>query len=117
MLTTGDYQNNLYTLKTIEHLKDDMDKKLPLSKILLIIEFIVMMANKIFFTKDGKPKNKLQLVLSIPAIISFVKELLGMINKNVDKKSNSKIGASTKIDKAIKEATRRVEAYKTKNPK
>ena len=120
MLLKSDYEKNILTLRTIEHIKDDMNLTkggFPLLKIMLILEFIVTMANKIFFKNDGEPKNKFQLILSIPAIVSFVKELLGMINKNVDRKPNARIGSSTAVDKAIKTATRRVKEYKRIDPK
>ena len=57
----------------------------------------------------GKPKSKLQLILSLPAIIKFVAEVINRINGDL-KKPNRVKGISNEqkavdaIDKAVKKA-------------
>lgn len=84
MLDTSDYLKSKQTLRIIHHVKDgDTPNRLSFVKILEILDFILTNINLIMFTRDGKPKSKIQLVGSFFQIIFFLRDLCRMINGNV----------------------------------
>ena len=85
MLTEQDYQTADKSLHIIRHVTDDKaTAKLNFIEILEIIEFVTLAIKTIMFTKDGKPKNKWQLILSIPAIIKFAKAFIARLGKETN---------------------------------
>ena len=95
MLNETDLKESRETLHVIAHLKEGASTKLSFLEILGIFEFILLSIKAIMFTKDGKPKTKIQLLLSFPAIIGFIRDLVRRINKETREKR------ATRIEKAI----------------
>lgn len=95
MLTELDYHESTATRKIIAHVSDAESSNTSLTNILAIIDFILIGVKAIFFTEMGKPKSKLQIALSIPAIIRFISEVVKRINKDVKKPSVRVKGIST----------------------
>ncbi len=108
MLTELDYHESTATRKIIAHVSDAESSNTSLTNILAIIDFILIGVKQIFFTDMGKPKSKLQLVLSLPAIIKFISEVVHRINHDVKKPSVRVKALSNEqkvveaIDKAVK---------------
>lgn len=86
MLEERDYIESRETLHIIEHVKEGAVSKLSLIEILSIFEFVLISIKAIMFTKEGKPKSKLQIALSLPAIIRFIRDLVRRINKETREK-------------------------------
>jgi hypothetical protein len=88
MVTAEDFKESKATLKIIAHVKDadNAPHRLSFVKILEIIDFILTGANRLLFTKDGKPKSKLQLIMSLFDIIMFLRDVIRMINGNLQYK-------------------------------
>lgn len=78
MITSKDYIESKLTLKYIDHAKEG-SRPLPATKVLEIFAFFLTGFNAIFFGANGKPKNLAQLILSIPAIIKFIRDTARMI--------------------------------------
>lgn len=87
MLTELDYHESTATRKIIAHVSDAESSNTSLTNILAIIDFILIGVKAIFFTEMGKPKSKLQIALSLPAIIRFISEVVKRINHDVKKPS------------------------------
>jgi len=107
MLTNKDFKDINRTIGTISNVSDT--QRIPLSTILAIIDFILIGIREIFFDKMGKPKSKMQLVFSLPAIIKFVAEVVKRITGNVNapkrvKAISNEQKAVEAIDKAVKRA-------------
>ena len=103
MLTNKDYNDINRTIGTIAHVSDT--KAIPLSTILAILEFILVGIKEIFFDKMGKPKNTLQLVFSLPAIIKFAASVIKLITGKVKPTERVKaLSNDAKVAKAIDDA-------------
>lgn len=98
--TAKDYTDTKTSLNILRQYSDDL-KEGKILKWLNIIAFAAESIMKIFF-KDGKPKTKLQIALSIPSIIRFASQLIRMINGETLKKGKS---LEQTTDEAIKSAT------------
>lgn len=106
MLQNKDYKDIDRTLSVIAETKDTT--RIPFATILAILDFILIGIKTIFFDKMGKPKNKLQLILSLPAILRFVAEVVKMISTGVKPTNRVKgITNEAKVDEAIKSAVKR----------
>jgi hypothetical protein len=88
MLKESDFTESKKTLNIIAHVKDSdsTPHRLSFVKILEIIDFILTGANRLLFTKDGKPKSKLQLIMSLFDIIMFLRDVIRLINGNLQYK-------------------------------
>ncbi len=112
MLNTEDFKDIRRSQAIIEHLKDGSPNRMNLTKIIQIFEFILTSAAAIMFTKQGKPKNTIQLVGSIFQIVGFVRDLVRMITgeaKKTEPKSDvRKIAGKTvkQIDESVKKSTK-----------
>ena len=109
LLTESHFNDIKTTRGVIAHVTDADSARIPLNSILAVLDFILLGIKTIFFDKMGKPKSKLQLILSLPAIIKFVAEVINRINTDL-KKPNRVKGISNEqkavdaIDKAVKKA-------------
>ena len=79
MLTEKDYKDSQTTLGLIEHVKAE-PSRLSFEKIVDIFEFILVGIQMYFFNSAGKPKSIFQLVIALPAIVKFIKQVLYKIN-------------------------------------
>lgn len=112
MLTELDYHESTATRKIIAHVSDAESSNTSLTTILAIIDFILIGVNTIFFTDMGKPKSKLQLIMSIPAIIKFISEVVRRINKDV-KKPSVRVKALSNEQKAVEAVDKAVKSIKS----
>lgn len=80
--------------------KDGELRRLAFNDVLTILDFVVAGIHAIMFTSNGKFKSALQLILSIPQIITFLKEVIDMINGKDKPKSEKEA-----VRQAIKKAT------------
>ncbi len=109
MVTSKDFKDTNSTLSMIAHAKEGLPVRIPLDKILTILEFILTEAKSLMFKKDGTPKSKLELTLSLFQIIGFVKNVIRMINGDVKPISRVR-GVSNEakvvdaVEKAVKKA-------------
>jgi hypothetical protein len=101
MLTNQDFKDIKHTQAIIEHIKDGSPNRITLDKLIQILEFILTQAAAIMFTKEGKPKNTIQLVGSIFQIIGFIRDLIRMITGEA-KKSGPKVDAGRIAGKTVK---------------
>jgi hypothetical protein len=103
MLTQTDFKEINTTRGVIEHVKTgEVANRIPFETILALLDFILLGIKAIFFDKMGKPKSKLQLILSLPAIISFVREVIVRISGDVKKPNRVKaLSNEAKVAKAI----------------
>lgn len=102
MLTNKDYNDINRTIGTIAHVSDT--KAIPLGTILAILEFILVGIKEIFFDKMGKPKNTLQLVFSLPAIVKFASSVIKLITGKVKPTERVKaLSNEPMVAKAIKQ--------------
>ena len=108
MLTREHYYDIQATRKTIEHINEGEATRIPLSTAIAIIDFILVGIKSIFFDKTGNPKGKWQLILSLPAIIKFIVEVIGMITAKIKRKPTASIPAKT--IKAISDGVGRTNA-------
>lgn len=101
MLNSEDLSEINTTLNVIEHVKDAANPALlktpPLYKtnlslleLLNIVSFILLSAKDIFYTKEGKPRNFISLVGNVGKIITFVRDLVRMINRDTREKKAGK---------------------------
>lgn len=88
MLNETDYTESKKTLGVIKHVidQDNAPHRLSFVKILEIIDFILTGVNRLLFTKEGKPKSKLQLILSLFEIVMFLRDVVRLINGNLQYK-------------------------------
>lgn len=98
MLTTTDYHETNASIHLINSVnaEEAAASKLNFSEILLLLTFILEEIKRIMFTREGKPKSKLQIVLSIPAIIRLFKEVVRRINGDVQKKKTNRVKGLSK---------------------
>ena len=109
MLTNSHFEQIRTTRGVIAHVTDEGSTRIPLNTILAILDFILLGLKEIFFDKMGKPKSKLQLILSIPAIIKFAVEVINRVTKDIHRPARVKgISNEQKVVDAIDKATRRV---------
>lgn len=83
--------------------KHGEEGRLSITDLLVILDFIVAGIQAILFTKDGKFKSLLQLIWTIPTIISFLKKVIDMINGR-QKPQPFKPEPKAAVKKAIKDA-------------
>lgn len=94
-LTTADYLKTKKSLQAIRMEQDEIRMtEGGFQWLLKVIAFVSEEILIIMFDKNGKPKSKFQLVLSIPAIIRFAKKLLELINERKETKAVNRIKAN-----------------------
>ena len=109
MLTNSHFEQIRTTRGVIAHVTDEGSTRIPLNTILAILDFILLGLKEIFFDKMGKPKSKLQLILSIPSIIKFAVEVINRVTKDIHRPARVKgISNEQKVVDAIDKAARRV---------
>jgi hypothetical protein len=101
-LTEKDYKDAKTSIGLISQITED--SKRPFIEWLKIVEFAASQVVLIFFIK-GKPKNTIQLILSIPAIIKFGKTLLDMIKGEAHKKAPKRSLEQRAVDSIDKART------------
>lgn len=109
MLTQTDFNELNSTRNVIEHVKTgEVANRIPFETILALLDFILLGIKAIFFDKMGKPKSKLQLILSLPSIISFVREVIVRISGDVKKPNRVRaLSNEQKVTKAIEDGVKR----------
>lgn len=108
MLTETDFNNLKSSRAIIEHVTDGEPKRITFEQILAILDFILLGIKSNFFTDMGKPKNKLQLILSIPTILRFVLEVIKRIHGDMNKPNRVKgLSAEAKVAKAVEDGVKR----------
>jgi hypothetical protein len=105
MLTENDFKETTKTLNILSKVIDeDSPRRFSFLDLLKLIEFATTTIAVIMFTKDGKPKSKLQLILSIPAIIRFAKDFLSRLNHQSDGKTKGDKKVAEQIEKSVKKS-------------
>jgi len=101
MLTEQDHSETKTSIDVLAHLKTGEPGWIV--KVLDLIEFTASTMLVLMFTKDGKPKTKMQLLLSIPGIIRFAKEFMRRLNGERGKMSQAQLDqkAADSVDKSI----------------
>lgn len=81
MLSQSDALDIHQSLNVIRHIQDDESpRRVGLIQILEVLAFILTGAKELLIRKDGKPKTKTQILLSIIPIIAFICEVIKRIN-------------------------------------
>lgn len=101
-LTEDDLKDIQRAQNVINHVIDGDTKRLGFVEVLEILQWALTAIAAIMFTEKGKPKSGWQLVLSLPGIIRFIKELTQRITNAGNRKP--KITNEAKVVDAIKKA-------------
>jgi hypothetical protein len=96
-----------YARVVLTHTKDGEIRRLSFTDVLTILDFVMAGIQAIMFTHTGKFKTILQLIWSLPAIISFLKKVVDMVTgKEKPHPFEPKVAKDKKAVKAaIKTAT------------
>ncbi len=108
MVTSKDFKDTNSTLDHIAHIKEGIPLRVSVDKLLSILEFILTEAKSLMFKKDGTPKSKLELTLSLFQIIGFVKNVIRMINGDVKPISRVRgVSDEAKVVEAVEKAVKK----------